>query len=1064
MKWLALFSLIVANLIKEPSPVIRVDSGLLRGRISDNGQFYQYFGIPYGTVNEKNRFQAPLPAPKWDGIFEAINENCRCSQKMIGPLVAGQTDCLKLNIYTPITAKNNKLPVMVYIHGGSFFEGTGTAFLYGPDFFVERDVIFVGINYRLNVEGFLCLGIKEAPGNAGLKDQSAALSWIKKNIAAFGGDPDNVTLFGESAGAVSVSYHIISPLSKGLFQRAIIQSGSTLAPWSLQHDPIKTASSLAKEFGYNGSDPFEIYKVLSRRSVEDLIGKLKNERPKTLITSEILFTPCVEKEINGVDAMITEYPGDIISSGNYTKVPMIVGYNDREGIYFVSSDFGTTLTQTPKDILKEDLEFPSEWNKNKTVEEMNEYYFASGRKDLIMDMVNLYSDLHFKYPAVIESELYAKTNDRPMYYYLFKYSGFINNAKFISQFVFTKGASHGDELFYMFKPHTFPLPTRYFELKMIERMVTLWTNFAKYGDPTPSTTKLLPVKWKPSRSWNPTALVIDHHITTAPMWDEGSVRFWNKTYNKYRRRNYGLLTPVVEISQGKLQGLRSVFGQNRYYNIPFAVADRFQKPKRPPNWKGIFKAIYRSPSLKCPQWRASTLVGVEDCLLLDVYTPEWTKPGVKLPVMIYFHGGAYYMGAKNLYDPEFLVVKNVIVVTANYRLGVLGFLCLNDISNLGLWDQVAALKWIQSNIVGFGGDEENVTICGESAGASSASFHMVSKASKGLFHKAILMSGTALSAWAFNVEPVGPTFEDARRIAPVQSGEDVIKLFTKIPLRTLIKATKDTSVNPRYFKYSPCVDANSSEPFFIDAPYNIIKSRNFNHVPVMMGYTESEGSYFYGLLNEGSVRNLNENFDDMIPCLFTWCSDNERREIAKSLRTHYFDSGNITINSVNSLVKYYSDWVAYAAIAAFSRVLTKFSNQPVYNYLFSYEGDREFARFFVSHLKGPVHGGELFYIFKPFGISMILSARDRRFIDKLTTMIANFMKYGNPTPKSTKYLPLQWPRATSNSSNIMVLDKQPVVIDQPYERHRGDFFLSLLCKYGLAGYVPCDSAQMCTPR
>ncbi|CAG9795466.1 unnamed protein product [Diatraea saccharalis] len=138
------------------------------------------------------------------------------------------------------------LPVMVYIHGGCFYEGSGTRYLYGGDYFTEHGVVFVGINYRLSVEGFLCLGIKEAPGNTGLRDQIAALKWIKNNIKAFGGDPDKVTVFGESAGAASVSYLIVSPAAKGLFHKVILQSGSSVTPWSIQHDPIATASDLVK--------------------------------------------------------------------------------------------------------------------------------------------------------------------------------------------------------------------------------------------------------------------------------------------------------------------------------------------------------------------------------------------------------------------------------------------------------------------------------------------------------------------------------------------------------------------------------------------------------------------------------------------------------------------------------------------------------------------------------------------------------------------------------------------------------------------------------------------------
>ncbi|CAG5055739.1 unnamed protein product [Parnassius apollo] len=528
-------------MVKVPTPIVKTTNGLVRGRISDNGQFYQYFGIPYGFVGEENRFKAPLPPLKWKGIFEAIDENIRCPQKMVGSVVVGDEDCLKLNVYTPISRQSNKLlPVMVYIHGGCFFEGTGTAFLYGADYFVEHDVVFVGISYRLNVEGFLCLGIEEAPGNAGLKDQIAALKWIKENIKAFGGDPDSVTVFGESAGAVSTSYLILSPAARGLFHRVILQSGSSLAPWGMQHDPIKTASSLAKEFGHTTIDPQELYDILSKKTTEELILAIRNPEHKNYVTAETLFAPCIEKHVPGVEPVITEHPVDVISSGNYTKVPMIIGFNDNEGIYFVAKDYGNKLKEiNPYELLSPDLEFPGDENRNSTVEILNNYYFSSKKEDMIMDVVELYSDLHFKFPSVIESELYIRTSYQPIYFYLFKYSGYINMPKMISFFGSKQGASHADELFYMFKPLSIPLPQRYLERKMIKRMVTLWTNFAKYSDPTPKTSSLLPVRWRPSREWNPTALIIDNSITTAPMWNEASVRLWNDTYSKYRRKSYG---------------------------------------------------------------------------------------------------------------------------------------------------------------------------------------------------------------------------------------------------------------------------------------------------------------------------------------------------------------------------------------------------------------------------------------------------------------------------------------------------------------------------------------------
>ncbi|XP_061384324.1 juvenile hormone esterase-like [Danaus plexippus] len=522
-----------------------------------------------------------------------------------------------------------------------------------------------------------------------------------------------------------------------------------------------------------------------------------------------------------------------------------------------------------------------------------------------------------------------------------------------------------------------------------------------------------------------------------------------------------LLTSVVQLGQGKLRGVRSAFRQNRYFSIPYATSDRFQSPREPPKWRGILNAI--NPFVRCPQKISFFITGTEDCLYLDVYTPEQAKPKQKLPVMVFFHGGAYFKGSKELYDPQFLVMKDVIVVIVNYRLGVLGFLCLNGVSNLGLRDQVAALKWIKKNISAFGGDSDNVTLCGQSAGASSASLHLLSKHSTGLFHKMILMSGTALSTWAFNIEPLKPAMQDAQEIAYVSNEKEVYNTFAKAPLSALMYATHDTSVNPRYFKYSPCVDDNFPDPFFLNAPYEIFKSGNFNKVPVIIGYTDMEGAFFHRLLNDKLAKDLNDNFIDMLPCVFSSCSKEEKQNIERMIRSHYF--GDKTINYKTSfigLANYFSDWIAYGTINAFSKILSQYSDQPVFNYQFSYEGGRNFGKFISGfNFNGTTHAGELFYIFKPLGLSLPLLERDHRMINMFTTFISNFMKYGEPTP-NTRNEQLHWPSANLNSSNILVIDEKMSLIDLPRKQQRGEFFLRMLCTFGKNGYVPCESEQLCT--
>lgn len=390
-------------------------------------------------------------------------------------------------------------------------------------------------------------------------------------------------------------------------------------------------------------------------------------------------------------------------------------------------------------------------------------------------------------------------------------------------------------------------------------------------------------------------------------------------------------------------------------------------------------------------------MGTEDCLHLDVYTPEHALANNKLPVLVFIHGGGYYYGTKAHYDPEFLVTKNSVVVIINYRVGALGFLCLNGIANLGLKDQVAALKWIQKNIAAFGGDPDNVTISGQSAGASSAAMHLLSESSKGLFHKAILMSGTSLTPWAFNVEPLKPAFEDASKIANVTNEEDVYNVLANASLEDILNSCLDVSTNQRYFKYTPCVDTNNTDPFFHDTPYNIIKSGRFNKVPIMLGLTDAEGIIFYGINNDKTFKELNDNFIERLPSVFSWRSEKDRRRIAKKIRRHYFGKGRIDRSAVRGVVDYYSDWIAYASVDPFANLLSKYSDQPIFSYMFSYEGDRNFAKFLFGSrtgIRGASHSDDIFYVFKPAGISMLLSKQDKLFIDRLTTMLTNFMKFG----------------------------------------------------------------------
>ncbi|XP_075991798.1 juvenile hormone esterase-like [Anticarsia gemmatalis] len=486
LKWLVLWSLWAARGVRHPSPPLRLRQGALRGQLAPDATHYQYFGISYATSHHHYRFKAPGPAPAWEGVFEAVDENVRCPQLYAGGVVVGREDCLVLNVYAPLHASAAApLPVMVFIHGGGFKEGSGARLLYGPDYLVARGVVLVTFNYRLGVHGFLCLGIKDAPGNAGMKDQVAALKWVQRNIRAFGGDPDNVTIFGESAGGASVSYHLLSSASRGLFHRAIIQSGSSLAPWALQTEPLQTATVLAKALGHTATEPHQLYHIFMNETLSNMITAKMPKKEGRFKYLHLPFTPCYEPQIDGEEPFFTHDPYDIYTSGKYNKVPVIIGANDQEGYFFAALEDDESLTRMSFEAsLPSNLQFPSATERRAAAERVRREYLGDGRvsRDTSVQLSRLHGEPYFNFPALVETELLLSTSDQPVYSYVFEHDGWRNFPKFSLGLRWWRasGATHADELFYLF--NLFPVPT-VFETDMINIMTAFWSNFAKYGSP-----------------------------------------------------------------------------------------------------------------------------------------------------------------------------------------------------------------------------------------------------------------------------------------------------------------------------------------------------------------------------------------------------------------------------------------------------------------------------------------------------------------------------------------------------------------------------------------------------
>nr|CAD7568083.1 unnamed protein product [Timema californicum] len=294
---------------------VRISQGELQGKkVSSKarGVFYSFQGIPYakppvGTL----RFKPPEPPEPWAGVRDATKEEAISPQiHMILQSCTGEEDCLFLNVHMPQWPVSCLKPVMVWIHGGAFELGSGDSSSYGPDYFLAQDVVFVSINYRLGALakntihvivlchnklkkspcplalGFLNLDGSDVSANNGLRDQVMALTWVKKNISKFGGDPDNVTIFGESAGGASVHYLLLAPSAKGLFHKAIAQSGTALLCHLNSSVSTQRAFRLGQELGCETKDPQHLADFLRTVPAEKIVmahkASLSNEMQSDL--------------------------------------------------------------------------------------------------------------------------------------------------------------------------------------------------------------------------------------------------------------------------------------------------------------------------------------------------------------------------------------------------------------------------------------------------------------------------------------------------------------------------------------------------------------------------------------------------------------------------------------------------------------------------------------------------------------------------------------------------------------------------------------------------------------
>lgn len=320
-----IFSLVI-NLTS--SYIVEIENGKIEGTEHEN--FYAFKGINYATAE---RFSLPKPySEKWNEVRKFMNYGPICAQyNQLTYAFLGEENCLSLNVFVPLKVKESLelAPVIFYIHGGAFMYGA--ALSYEPNKVLENgNMIFVSINYRLGILGFLSTEDEVLPGNLGLKDQVEALKWVQKNIKAFNGDPNRVTIVGFSAGAASVHLHYMSKLSNTFFNNGISHSGAATNTWVLMENAREKAHLVANYSECPFDDHQKMLNCLKEKPVKELTLIAKKFQPFLFN----LFSPFgVVIESNTDNAFITEDPKQILKSGNFKKSPWLFSQVKDEGSY-----------------------------------------------------------------------------------------------------------------------------------------------------------------------------------------------------------------------------------------------------------------------------------------------------------------------------------------------------------------------------------------------------------------------------------------------------------------------------------------------------------------------------------------------------------------------------------------------------------------------------------------------------------------------------------------------------------------------------------------------------------
>jgi len=447
---------------------VTVENGVVEGLPAADPRITAFKGIPFAAPPVGDlRWRPPQPAKNWDGVLKAYTfgpiamqatpgldpDNIYTKEWHVDPNVPMSEDCLQLNVWTPAKSPDEKLPVMVWIFGGGLNVGYPSEMEFDGERIARRGVILVSVNYRLNVFGFLAHPeiTAENPGmstNFGHWDQRFAIEWVKRNISAFGGDPENITIFGQSAGGGSTMVHVASPLNKGLFQRAIVHSGGGLLPPSLNSPSLAEAEKIGEEF-------FKFLGVKSLKEARALDARFILEKGLEFASTHYRWGTVID------GTLVPDYPSYIFTEGKGNPVDLIIGHTEDEFIVRPNAKTIEELEQYARSKFGEDAD----------------RYLAICRQgaDNIEQMNKNGTYNRFEIGDLLWADVNAKLKTSRMYYYCFDPE--IPGPD-------DPGAFHSSDLWFAFETLAKcwrPFVGKHYDLA--RHMCNYWTNFARSGDP-----------------------------------------------------------------------------------------------------------------------------------------------------------------------------------------------------------------------------------------------------------------------------------------------------------------------------------------------------------------------------------------------------------------------------------------------------------------------------------------------------------------------------------------------------------------------------------------------------